>query len=112
MKHVIICKIKTNGGGPPKAMRLEHLEYVQRHQASILAAGPLLGAAGAPSMMLLVTHFTDREAAEDFIRHEPYTASGHVFESVEVHSWSQNLPELLPGSFAAEIDKERGTTCA
>ena len=48
--------------------------------------------------MILLTQFTDKQAVEDFIQHEPYTASGEVVESVEVHRWSQVIPEPEPGS--------------
>jgi uncharacterized protein YciI len=112
MKFVILCKLKTNSDGPRKALRLKHLEYVQLHKASILASGPALDEANAPSMMILFVQFSDKQAAEEFIQNEPYTASGHVVESVELHRWSQVLPEPEPGSLGMEFEKERTSTRA
>lgn len=107
MKHVILCTLKANSDGPRKELRLEHLEYIQAHAASIVAGGPALTEANAPWMMILFTHFSEKKQAEDFIRQEPYTASGRVFESVDVRPWSQVLPEPEAGSLAREIEKER-----
>jgi hypothetical protein len=107
MKFIILCKLKANSAGPRKALRLKHLEYIQQHQASIVAGGPALDEANAPWMMILLAQFADKQAVEDFIRHEPYTASDQVVESVEVHHWSQVLPEPEPGSLGKEIEKER-----
>ncbi|MRS99416.1 YciI family protein [Ralstonia pickettii] len=107
MKHVILCKLKVDGATARKALRLKHLEYIDEHKSKILAGGPALSDDSAPWMMILFTNLTDRQEAEDFIRHEPYTASGQVFESVEVHPWSQVLPEPVAGSLQAEITRER-----
>ncbi|MGA3093093.1 MAG: YciI family protein [Terriglobales bacterium] len=112
MKFLVLCRLKKNGDGPRKALRLKHLEYIQMHKASILASGPALDEANAPSMMILFVQFTDKQAVEDFIQHEPYTASGQVIESVEVHRWAQVLPEPVPGSLGREIEKERTSTPA
>jgi uncharacterized protein YciI len=92
MKHVIVCRLKANSDGPRNALRLEHLEYIEKHKANIVAGGPALSETGAPWMMIHLTQFIEKQAAEDFIRQEPYTASGQFFESVEVHPWSQVLP--------------------
>lgn len=59
--------------------------------------------------MILFTHFTDKKQAEDFIRQEPYTASGQVFDSVDVRPWSQVLPESEVGSLEKEIELERAS---
>jgi uncharacterized protein YciI len=107
MKFIILCKLKTNSDGPRKALRLEHLEYIQQHRASIIAGGPAFDEANAPSMMILLTQLADEQAVEDFMQHEPYTASGQVVEHFEVHRWSQVLPESEPGSLGKEIEKER-----
>jgi len=112
MKFVILCKLKTNSDGPRKALRLKHLEYIQQHKASVLASGPALDDANAAWMMILFVQFNDKHAVEDFIQHEPYTASGQVVESVEVHRWSQVLPEPEPGSLGKQIEKERISTRA
>lgn len=107
MKHVILCKLRANSDGPRTSLRQKHLEYIALHKDSIVAGGPALTEANAPWMMILFTQFTERKAAEDFIHSEPYTASGQVFESVEVRPWSQVLPEPEQGTLAAEIQKER-----
>lgn len=108
LKHVILCLLKDGSDETRKALRLDHLAYMQAHASSIVAGGPALTATGAPWQMILFTNFADRAEAEAFIRHEPYTASGRVFASVEVRAWSQVLPEPEPGSLAREIDQERG----
>lgn len=112
MKFVILCKLKTKSDGPRQTMRLEHLEYLQQHEASIIASGPALDEANAPRIMILLTQFADKQAVEDFIQREPYTKSGQVVESVEVRRWSQVLPDPEPGSLGKEIEKERTSTRA
>lgn len=107
MQHVILCKLKADSDGPRKELRLKHLEYIQANKASIVAGGPALTEASTPWMMILFTHFTEKEQAQSFIRQEPYTASGRVFESVDVLPWAQVLPEPEAGSLAKEIEKER-----
>ena len=110
MKHIILCKLKSNSEAPRKALRLKHLEFMQEHKADIVAGGPALTESNVPWTMVLCTNFVEKKQADDFIRAEPYTASGQVFESVEIHPWSQVLPEPQPGSLATEIEKERAAT--
>jgi hypothetical protein len=112
MKHVILCKLKADSEAARKALRLQHLEYILAHRSALVAGGPVLTETNAPWMMIIFTHFTDKQSAQDFIRLEPYTASGQVFESVDVRPWSQVLPEAAPGSLQADIERERATTPA
>lgn len=110
MKHVILCKLAADGAEARRALRLAHLEYIERNAGSIVAGGPALDDETNPWMMSLFTHVTERRAVEAFLRDEPHAASGKVFASVEIHPWSQVLPEAAPGSLIAEIEKERSTS--
>ncbi len=107
MNQIIFAWVRSDSAEARAHLRLHHLEYLQSHQNMILAGGPALSAEGAPLVMVLCTRFTDHEAAEAFMAVEPYTASGQVFERIEIHPWSQVLPELTVGSLLREIDKER-----
>lgn len=57
--------------------------------------------------MVIVTEFTDKAAAGNFIKNELYTASGEVSESVAVRTWAQVQPEAHLDALIEEIEKER-----
>ncbi len=106
MRHLIWCALRPDSGAARAALRLEHLRYMQAHAASIVAGGPTLGDGGAPTAMVLLTNFATQAEAQAFIDAEPYAASGRVFQTTEVHPWSQVLPESVTGELAREIAAE------
>jgi hypothetical protein len=58
--------------------------------------------------MIIVLRTDDHDAAQAFINHEPYNASGEVFHDVKVRSWSQVMPPTRPGALDDAIRAERG----
>ncbi len=106
MKHVILAHLRADSTTARKALRLDHLKYLSAHKTSVIAGGPAVGSDGTPLTMIIFTNFTEMEAARAFIAEEPYTASGQVFEKVEILAWSQVLPEPTSGALDLEIEKE------
>lgn len=107
MKFIILCELKSDSAAARKELRLNHLEYVRANRENIFVGGPALGTDGAPETMLMIVETATAAEAEKFINAEPYWASGRVFESYKIRSWSQVLPEPAPNALTREIEKER-----
>lgn len=107
MRYIILCKLKEESGEGRRVLRQKHLEYIEAHRDRIFVGGPALNKDGTPELMLLIVEMKDEAQAEKFISQEPYWASGKVFDSFEIRSWSQVLPEPVSGALAKEIEKER-----
>jgi len=90
-----------------KALRADHLSYIQNHIAKILFGGPARGDGGVPQEMIIILRTDDRSEAEAFIRQEPYTVSTKVFSEILIRPWSQIVPEVAPGALKQAIDAER-----
>jgi len=90
MKFAILGYDGPQGEAKRKIHRAAHLANLEplNRQGRVVLAGPLTDKAGS----LLVLEFETREAAEEFIRHDPYTVYG-VFERVEIHPFLQVLPQ-------------------
>ncbi len=105
MRFILTCTLGRDVESQRLALRGKHLDYVARHQSSILFGGPSLGPGGAPETMTLVIEAEDMAAAERFIRAEPYTAN-KVFSDVQIRRWAQVMPEPHPGALAEELARE------
>ncbi len=108
MRFTIHCTFASGAYANAKRLRLEHyafLREVRNTTNTIIEGGPLLGADGVPSGMLMVVDVEDESAALAFIAKEPYNANGY-FETVVVHRWSHVIPEPQPGYIEAEYQKE------
>ena len=106
MKFILNCTLAQGVEERRLAFRLRHLTYISDHRSMILFGGPALGASGTPEEMVLVIDAADEAAAARFSHDEPYTANG-VFSDVRIRRWAEVLPELVPGSLDAEIEKEK-----
>lgn len=87
MPYVIIARDKPNSLELRAKLRPEHLEYLERHKASLMAAGGLLeddGSGGTGSVLIVETD--DRAQAEAFAAGDPFNRGG-LFASVEVVRW-------------------------
>jgi uncharacterized protein len=87
MPYVIIAKDKPDSLALRESVRAEHLEYLTRHKAKLLAAGAQTaddGTGGRGSVLIVDTE--DRAEAEAFVRDDPFAKAG-LFESVEVARW-------------------------
>lgn len=106
MSHIIVCEIGPGALPHLKRLRLDHLRFIARHKDEILFGGPARGLDGTPQTMVIVHKAEQRREVEAFMASEPYAASGRVFASVSIRSWSQVLPEPEPGALAAAIGEE------
>ena len=107
MKFAIQCRVMPGSLEALKALRGRHLEYIEAHRDSIVIGGPSRDENGLPHTMIILLDVAGQEEADAFIRQEPYTASGQVFESVLVQPWSQVIPETAPGALRQAIENEQ-----
>ncbi len=87
MPYVIITKDKPGSLELRQKVRDEHLEYLTRHEARLLAAGAQIeddGSGGHGGVIIYDTD--DRKEAEEFIANDPFTKAG-LFESITVNRW-------------------------
>lgn len=93
MHFVISCTDKPGQPELRQANRPDHIEYLDRHSDSILAAGPTLSDdAEAPNGSVLIMEFEDLAAARAFAEGDPYNIAG-VFESVSIKPWKKVFPK-------------------
>src|SRR5690606_24326392 len=83
MLFAIICRGRAGAGETRQATRPAHLDWFERHRAAVVAAGPMLDAAGAPIGSLFVIEAADEAAARAFAAADPYAAAG-LFAEVEI----------------------------
>jgi uncharacterized protein YciI len=92
MYFAFVCRDKPNGQDLRGQNRQAHLEYLERFEELLLAAGPLQNEEGTGMTgSLLILDLPDRRAAEDFAANDPYARAG-LFESVEIHRWKKVFP--------------------
>ena len=87
MPYAIITKDKPNSLALRERVRAEHLEYLTRHKAKLLAAGAQTddeGAGGYGAVIIVDTE--DRAEAERFIREDPFAKAG-LFDMIQVTRW-------------------------
>jgi uncharacterized protein len=93
MQFAIYCLDKTGHAKVRAENRPAHLDYLNKHLAHVVTAGPLLDDAGAqPIGSLLLMEFPDRAAADAFAAGDPYAKAG-LFASVRITPWRKVLPE-------------------
>jgi uncharacterized protein YciI len=87
MPYVILTEDRPDGGDLRAKLRPEHLDYLTKHAARLLAAGARTeddGSGGNGGVIILDTD--DRAEAEAFIQNDPFTKGG-LFSSVVVQRW-------------------------
>jgi uncharacterized protein YciI len=85
--YVIVAKDKPDSLELRQQVRAEHLEYLTRHQARLLAGGAMIeddGSGGFGSVIIYDPD--DRAEAERFAADDPFAKAG-LFESVQVARW-------------------------
>jgi len=93
MQFAIHCTDKPGSAAVRAANRPDHLAYLERHAAAIVAGGALLGEDGAsPIGSLLLMEFPDRAAVERFAGGDPYAKAG-LFAVVTITPWRQVYPK-------------------
>jgi uncharacterized protein len=87
MAYLIRMYDKPDSAELRAAMRADHLAYMQRHTAHVLAAGGFLDETdNACGGGIIIVDFDRREAAERFAANDPYKLAG-LFERVEIIRW-------------------------
>ncbi|MFN4278115.1 MAG: YciI family protein [Ferrovibrio sp.] len=72
-----------------------HKDYLAKVADRIAFAGPLLADDGTTMQgSLLVIDFPDRAAAEEWLRHEPFTQNG-VYASVSIRAYANLWPQKV-----------------
>jgi uncharacterized protein YciI len=91
LPYAIITKDKPDSLALREQVRGEHLEYLTRHKAKLLAAGAQTaddGAGGYGGVILLDTD--DRAEAEAFIQADPFAKAG-LFDIIQVTRWRKGF---------------------
>jgi uncharacterized protein len=91
LPYAIITRDKPNSLHLRNEARAEHLEYLTKHQAKLLAAGAQVdddGQGGYGGIILVDTD--DRAEAEAFIQDDPFTKAG-LFCGIEVVRWRKGF---------------------
>ena len=106
MPVALTCELRTDALPTLTRLRGRHLAYIREHLADILFGGPARSPEGIPEEMIIVLRTDDLDTARNFIDHEPYNASGQVFQRVRIRPWSQVVPETQPGALDDAIAQE------
>jgi hypothetical protein len=89
---VVHCKDKPGHSQVRLDNRAAHLEFLNKHLAHVVAAGPVqtddrTGMVGS----VLILDYADRAELDAFLAADPYAKAG-LFESVTVLPWKKVLP--------------------
>jgi uncharacterized protein len=91
MMFVVECLDKPNSLPLRLATRPTHLAYLDRFQAQIVIAGPLLDESGDPRGSLLIFDVISRAELDAILTGDPYALAG-LFESLRVTAFRKTLP--------------------
>jgi uncharacterized protein YciI len=93
MIYVFHLLDKANALDLRERLRPAHRPYVRAVADRIAFAGPLVGDDGQTRVgSLLAIDFPSREAAEEWLRNEPFTKGG-LYSSVQVHAFLNLWPQ-------------------
>ena len=94
MQFVLYCLDKSGHQRVRTENRARHLEHLEAHSASLVAAGPLLDDEAGKEMIgsLIILEVADRAAVERFAAEDPY-ARAWLFASVRITPWRKTLPK-------------------
>ena len=110
MPVALTCELRADALPTLTRLRGHHLTYIREHLADILFGGPARSPEGIPEEMIIVLRTDDLDTARNFVDHEPYNASGRVFQRVRIRPWSQVVPETGPGARGRGL--EQGTAAS
>jgi uncharacterized protein len=93
MQFVVYCLDKTGHQLVRAENRAAHLAHLAQHEASLVAAGPLLDDSGQEMIgTLIILEVAERAQAERFAADDPYAKAG-LFASVRITPWRKVLPK-------------------
>jgi len=93
MHFAIYCLDKPDSTHVRAQARTAHLEYIDRHAAQIVMAGPMLSDDGKDMIgSLLIMEFPDKASAERFTLEDPYRKAG-LFQSVAIRPFRKVRPQ-------------------
>jgi uncharacterized protein YciI len=104
--YVFIMHDKTNGSQLRETLRPDHRAYLSAVAERIAFAGPLIADDEKTILgSLIAIEFPDREAANEWLRNEPYTRGG-VYESTQIHAFRNLWPQKagFPCSVAINVN--------
>lgn len=87
MLHALICTDKPGHLEVRKANREAHLAHLKA-DATVVQAGPFVGATGEMCGSLIIFDTEDRAHVEAFAAADPYTLAG-LFEDVRIEAWNR-----------------------
>ncbi len=99
-KTLITCHVAStnNNSHLLSRLKLAHLEYIQRQQHLIVLSGSTLFIEASnvteqdSSTMVILLATNDLQKAQQFIEHEPYTASKQIFDIIQMKPFKQLFP--------------------
>jgi len=107
MLFVVLGYDRAKGGREIRARtRAAHIEFVFDNRDVFRYGGALLDEKGGMIGTIAVIEAPNRPALDRMLAEDPYNRAG-LFESMIVHSATQLLPELVPGTVIAEIERAR-----
>jgi uncharacterized protein YciI len=102
-KTLVTCHValnNTNNSHLLSRLKLAHLEYIQRHQHLIVLSGSTLFVEPSnltqqdSSTMVILLATNDLRKAQQFIEHEPYTASKQIFDITQIKPFKPLFPSV------------------
>lgn len=87
MLFAILCDDKPGSLDLRTETRSAHLDHLNGLGEALKFAGPFLDEAGKPCGSLVVIEATDKAAAEQIAKSDPYAKAG-LFETVNVRPWN------------------------
>jgi uncharacterized protein YciI len=87
MLYVAYCLDKPGHATVRAENRPAHLEFLKKHAARIVIAGPVLSDDGQQAVgSLLILEFENPAEVDGFLKSDPY-AKAELFASVDVRPW-------------------------
>lgn len=95
MIYTLVMLDKENGEVLRTPLRTAHRAYLAAVSERIAFAGPLVAEDGETiTGSLIAVDFADRNAAQEWLRDEPYTRGG-VYMSTQVHAFLNYWPQKV-----------------
>lgn len=108
MQFIVYCRDKGAGElrAKVRARHLKHIIETIRETHPYVFAGPLLTPEGKIVGSLFVIDAADRAALDAILARDPYFQDGSIFETIDIHTTRQMVPEPVPGVLAREREKQ------
>jgi uncharacterized protein YciI len=108
MQFIVYCRDKGAGErrAQVRARHLRHMVETIRTAHPYVFAGPLLEPEGRIVGSLFVIEAPDRAALDAILARDPYFQDGSIFETIDIHTTRQMVPEPIPGALTRELEKQ------